>query len=261
MPRGARRNARRRLPLLIINDISESRRDAPAIRGFLRSVYGKQGRLVGASKIRQRVFGYLGRQPKYDLIFLGATGGPRIFMGGELARMGKAVKEIPYSMHIEQARWPSTVLREAAKLGEKPRILLLDSDVGPLLHTANKLADAKRIIAVAKKDAVVHVVAGAASNSAKRLVDFDYIAYPTSEKPVRLSELMDNYATDTMVSRGKGVYAPWFQIPYGGRARGRVSGNRVSWGKGTQETKKADEFLGKLRELQKKRGMTGTLPH
>jgi hypothetical protein len=228
-----RRRARKRLPLLVINDISENRRDAPVIRGFIRSIYGRQGSIVLASKIREKVFSFLARQPKYDLIFLGATGGPKIFMGRELSRLGKSVKEIPYSIHMQQETWPSTVLREAAKLGEKPRILILDSDVGPVLHTANKLANAKKVIAIAKKDAVVHVVAGAASSAARKRLDFNFVAYPTSAKPVRLSELMHRYEAVTLVHKGR-IF---------------------------KKTKEADALLERLRELQRKRGMTGTLPH
>lgn len=222
----------RKRKLLIINDVSERKRDAPLIRDFVRTIYAQHMgtgtfEVVNASKVRKKVFGFLGKQPRYDLVLTGDRGGTTMFTGRQLLGFGKKVMRVPYSSHYHtEPPWPSALKTEAARLGKNPKILVLESDVGPVLHTANKLADAKRMIAVAKKDAVVHVVAGAASNSANKLVDFEYVAYPTSEKLVRLSELVDNYATGTMVGRGR-----------------------------------ANELWNKLRELQKRRGLTGTLPH
>lgn len=221
-----------RKDLLVINDVSELERHRPAIRGFLNVGYRGAYRMVNASRVREKVFGHLrvqtGKHGKYDLIFLGDRGGTLLFMGPELRQFGTRIMRLPYSMHTEEP-WETTILHEVRKLGPKPRVLLLEGDIGGIGHTAFKLRAARNLITQLRADARVRTVAGIANREKKKKAVLDYSAGITGAHVKRLSEIVDDVAhTDVSTGYTKG------------------------------------EGLKRLKEMQKLRacrGMTGTLPH
>lgn len=230
---------RKRKPkLLIINDVSERKRDAALIRDFVRTVYVQPGRIgpfevLNASKVRKKVFGFLGKQPRYDLVLTGDRGGTAMFTGRQLLGFGKKVMRVPYSSHYHaEPPWPTAIREEAARLGKNPRILVLESDVGPQMQTAGKLADIVHSLLSAREDAEVHKVAGVVSREVlenRRVLssyrDFNYVAYPTRASPMRLSELVDEYSRDRQLKGKKAA------------------------------------LMKSMQKLQGRRGLTGTLPH
>lgn len=230
---------RKRKPkLLIINDVSERKRDAALIRDFVRTIYAQHMRtgtfeVVNASKVRNKVFGFIGKQPRYDLVLTGDRGGTAMFTGRQLLGFGKRVLRVPYSSHYHtEPPWPSALKEEASRLGKNPRILILESDVGPQMQTAGKLADIVHSLLSAREDVEVHKVAGVVSRDVlenRRVFssyrDFNYIAYPTRAFPMRLSELVGEYSRDSGLKGKKAA------------------------------------LIESMQKLQKRRGLTGTLPH
>ncbi len=175
---------------IIINDISQSRKHLPIIRRFVNSVYTDRYRLVNASEIRRRVFQHLEKQPKYDLILLGDRGGTLIFSDAQLRRFGKKVARVPYSGHSEKgAMWQEHL--KLPRLGKKPRILLLEGDVGPIGDTARKIIGVKETLKSIRGGAEIHAVSGVANKKAQKMVDFSFVAYSTPTALIRLSELME----------------------------------------------------------------------
>lgn len=67
--------------------IINSKKHEPAIREFGRAY--SSGMIVNASEIRSKIFSYLGRRPKYDLILTGDRGGTLLFTDRQLLRFGK----------------------------------------------------------------------------------------------------------------------------------------------------------------------------
>lgn len=175
---------------IIINDISQSRKHLPIIRNFVRSVYTSKYKLVNASEIRRRVFQHLEKQPKYDLILLGDRGGTLIFSDTQLQRFGTKVARVPYSGHYEAgAEWQKHL--KMPHLGRRPRILILEADIGPIGDTARKLNNVRQTLKSLRNGAEIHTVGGVANKKAQRMVDFNYVAYPTPAGLIRLSELME----------------------------------------------------------------------
>ena len=185
----------RQYKYLLINDVSELKSHAPLISSFLNVSNLGRYDLVNASAIRKKVFEHLGEQTsrkgKYDLILLGDRGGTLIFTSPKLREFGTRIARIPYSSQVGKPGWQDGVAREAGKLGKKPRILILESDVGQHGHTENKLAEARRAILGARKDAEVHVVAGAAHEAAVERLGMSYAARKSSANPKRLSEILE----------------------------------------------------------------------
>lgn len=175
---------------IIINDVSQSRKHLPVIRKFVSSVYPSKYKLVNASEIRRRVFQHLEKQPKYDLILLGDRGGTLIFSDTQLKRFGTKVARVPYSGHYEAgAEWQKHL--KMPHLGRRPRILILEADIGPIGDTARKLNNVRQTLKTLRNGAEIHTVGGVANSRAQKMVKFSYIAYPTPAGLIRLSELME----------------------------------------------------------------------
>jgi F420-0:gamma-glutamyl ligase-like protein len=185
----------RRYKYLLINDVSEKKRHAPLINSFLNLSNLGRYDLVKASDIRKKVFEHLreriSREGEYDLILLGDRGGTLLFTDPKLKEFGRRVARIPYSSQAGIADWQAVVAKEVGKLNEKPRILVLESDVGQHGHTEDKLAAARRAIVGARVAAEVHVVAGAAHEAAAERLGLEYMARKTPANPKRLSEILE----------------------------------------------------------------------
>lgn len=190
--------------MVFINDISESKRHETLIRDFLDEAVGRYGlnwgryKLVKASEIREKVLDHIKKDArkkgKYDLILTGDKGGTLLFSGRQLLELGKKVKRLRYSTHLGKDaydKWPALALRELEGLGRKPRILLLESDVGPMGDTAEKMAQAREVIKGRIEGADMRLVAGITNKAALKKGRLDYTAYKTGAQPLRLTELLD----------------------------------------------------------------------
>ena len=180
---------------IIINDVSERKADKPLIEEFASDIYPFP-RIVKASGIRRKVFNrlrYETKRRKYDLILLGDRGGTLLFSDPRLKDFGNRVRRMQYSMHALKKDWLSAVEKEAGSLGERPRILLLESDVGSAEHTAHKLMEAKRALLRARANAEVDIMAGIANKDTDNIAKYRYVASYVQGSPERLSELLEKY--------------------------------------------------------------------
>lgn len=223
---------------LVINDVSELKKHKPAIRSFLNLAGMGRERMVNASDVRERVFKWLkedtAKRGKYRRIFIGEKGGELILRDKALLKYGERIVGLPYSSHYGKTKWLKLMRDELKGVSGKPRILIMDSDVGEHALTAVKMNVARRFARNYRKGSDVRVVVGAANRGALGRVDLkpDYVAHSTDANPKRLSEL---------VEKAEGSPGTLFL---------------------TQETfRKLESAIGKVRELQAKRRMTGTLPH
>ncbi len=193
-----------RYTLYIINDISERKSDAKLIEELAAQTAGIAAcvidgyRLIGESEIRRKVYSFLRKQEKYDLILTGDMGGTMMFPAWELKRFGKDVQRIPYSTHNLAGNPYEIVAYEAASLGGKPRILILESDLGPGGNTREKLQRVVNEICKANRNAIVHLVIGVCNKGQmaewggqKALM---HAAFPVCHEGVRLSEILEKYS-------------------------------------------------------------------
>lgn len=191
--------------LYIINDISERKSDAKLIEELAAQATGITALfhdylIIGESEIRRRVYEFLEKQEKYDLIFTGDRGGTMIFPAWELERFGTKVVRIAYSSHHWFGSPFKAVFDEVSLLGGSPRILIIESDAGRANTTKTKLNMAIEEILKANKSAIVEIVIGVSS---KKEMEYwynnhfvKYIAYSVSHQGIRLSELVEKYAED-----------------------------------------------------------------
>lgn len=194
----------------IINDISERESEAEFIKEAVK-LLGEDVALpgyliIGETEVKGRVFHFLKKQPIYDLILTGDRGGTMLFPAWELEQFGEKVMRLEYSDHHSRGFPLENLIAEVSKLGERPRILIIDSDMGPQLATRDKLLfTVKRILEI-KKEAAVDVVVGVASKiELKDLSDtLKYVACWIDERPMRLSELLETYLRNKDVKKLEG---------------------------------------------------------
>ncbi len=133
---------------------------------------------------------------------------------------------MPYSMHAMEKEWLRGLESEAGSLGERPRVLILEGDVGGAGHTDDKLALAKRALLKMRVMGEVDIMAGVANKDAHGVEKYKYVASLVHGTPERLSELLEKSGSNM-----ERQYRWW-------------------------------EEMDALRELRRKRGLyTGRLPH
>jgi len=204
--------------LYIINDISEKKGDAKLIEELVAQAVGialvlPDGyKVIGESAIKRKIYAFLEKQEKYDLIFTGDMGGTMMFPAWELKRFGKDVQRILYSRHNWLGDPYAAAACEASSLGGKPRILMLESDLGLAGHTREKLQRAVKEIRKANRNATVDVVIGIANRGQLARLDghnVKHAACPVCHQGVRLSEIVEKYSarrSDLMLDETKELF-------------------------------------------------------
>lgn len=189
--------------LYIINDVSERKGDAKLIEelaaqtgGIALVIDGYQ--LICESEIRRKVYSFIRKQEKYDLILTGDMGGTMMFPVWELESFGKDVQRIMYSTHNQIGNPKEEVAQVVSFLGGRPRILILESDLGAGGNTREKLQLVVHGIYKANPNAIVHLVIGVANK--KQMAGWSgqkvlmYAALPVDHQGVRLSETIEKYS-------------------------------------------------------------------
>jgi len=188
--------------LYIINDISERKSDAMLIEELAAQAIGITALfhtyiIIGESEIRRNVYAFLEKQERYDLILTGDRGGTMIFPAWELERFGTKVARIAYSMHHLIGDPFKAVSHEVSLLGGRPRILIIESELGRAGTTKAKLDILLGTIEKGNKDATTHIIIGVGSK--KEIAKWSerdsvkYVAYPVEHQGVRLSEMVEKY--------------------------------------------------------------------
>lgn len=166
----------------------------------------RSARVVNASTIRNKLFKELqpiAQRKKFDVIFTVGGGSDLILFSPELRKLGKKIVNLP-SPHGEKGHdwWHSLVNNSISRRKDSlvmnpigrcknPNILILESDIGTMYRSTNRLSVLREYLQHMKENAHITVAVGVAADLALHKVSdvVDICAFRSPTGVTRISEL------------------------------------------------------------------------